>query len=504
MTHRRTPPTPPPHIHPLESRRLLAASLSPAGLLAITGTAGNDTFTLSVRNDRLLVTTASAGATPASAQKSLLAALQKLLASLTRHDDDKQSKKKDDPDDDDKPAKQPKPRSAAVTQTFRLSAVRSIVIDARAGNDVIALAPTVPAATLRGGEGNDRLSGSNRNDTLDGGGGSDTLVGNDGDDTFRARDAQRDYVIGGRGADVAATSDAADILSSTTREAPLLPPPPPPPPPPATPEITVRLGTTNVVTGAATLNFGSVAQGQTSASHTLTLRNNGAAPLQLGPLTLPTGFRAAQALPASLAPGAETTLTLRMTTTATGRFTGQALIPTNDADENPFTLTLTGLVTAPPPPATPPSPPPPTVRASLSTGLLTVVGTDAADRIGFSGDSAALRVLSSGASIGTFNGVARILVRAGAGDDVVTLANLDIPATLDGGDGHDTLTGSDAADTIMGGAGNDVLTGRFGADALWGNDGDDTLDAIDGTPDKLLDGGAGTNLIKADPTDPRP
>ena len=54
---------------------------------------------------------------------------------------------------------------------------------------------------------------------------------------------------------------------------------------------------------------------------------------------------------------------------------------------------------------------------------------------------------------------------------------------------------------MHGGFGNDVITGGFGADQLFGDDGDDRIDAQDGTPDPKVDGGAGTDTIKADPTD---
>lgn len=84
----------------------------------------------------------------------------------------------------------------------------------------------------------------------------------------------------------------------------------------------------------------------------------------------------------------------------------------------------------------------------------------------------------------------RIVVRAGAGNDRVTLpARLAIPALLDGGPGNDTLTGGAGPDTLWGGPGNDRLAGGMGDDTYafapnWGVDvvteawgaGIDTLD----------------------------
>jgi Ca2+-binding RTX toxin-like protein len=68
----------------------------------------------------------------------------------------------------------------------------------------------------------------------------------------------------------------------------------------------------------------------------------------------------------------------------------------------------------------------------------------------------------------------RLIVQAGAGDDVVTAAGLaagTIQFTADGGDGHDVLVGSAGNDTLLGGAGNDVLFGGGGQDRLDGGDG---------------------------------
>src|SRR5205085_1829382 len=61
--------------------------------------------------------------------------------------------------------------------------------------------------------------------------------------------------------------------------------------------------------------------------------------------------------------------------------------------------------------------------------------------------------------------------------------------------------GGGGADTLHGGSGNDSIVGGFGADQLFGDDGDDKIDAVDGTPDLKVDGGAGNDTIKADPTD---
>ncbi|HVK56430.1 MAG TPA: calcium-binding protein, partial [Burkholderiales bacterium] len=80
--------------------------------------------------------------------------------------------------------------------------------------------------------------------------------------------------------------------------------------------------------------------------------------------------------------------------------------------------------------------------------------------------------------------------------------DIDIAATVDGGDGNDTIYASNLGDNLFGGSGNDTLYGGRLDDWLLGGDGDDVLNA--GTADALalggdgnyLDGGAGNDLIR--------
>jgi len=118
--------------------------------------------------------------------------------------------------------------------------------------------------------------------------------------------------------------------------------------PTTAPEIEVRDGTTILVDGSSTLNFGSVAVGGTS-SKTLTIRNVGTGNLNLSQIVLPNAY-SLTAGPGStiVAPGASTTITLSLNTAAAGTFTGALSLANNDANEGPFNLTLTGTVTATP------------------------------------------------------------------------------------------------------------------------------------------------------------
>lgn len=80
--------------------------------------------------------------------------------------------------------------------------------------------------------------------------------------------------------------------------------------------------------------------------------------------------------------------------------------------------------------------------------------------------------------------------------------DIDIAATVDGGDGNDTIYASNLGDNLFGGAGNDTLYGGRLDDWLLGGDGDDILDA--GTADAMalggdgnyLNGGAGNDILR--------
>jgi Ca2+-binding RTX toxin-like protein len=139
--------------HALEPRRLLAASLSSTGLLDVLGAAAAETISVSLSGTNVVVKINNA------------------------------------------------------TQTFPLAKVKSLRVNAGAGNDRVTVAANLPAATLNGGDGNDTLTGGSRNDTLNGNNGNDSLLGGAGNDTL----------IGGPGNDTLSGQgnfDSADYRSS--------------------------------------------------------------------------------------------------------------------------------------------------------------------------------------------------------------------------------------------------------------------------------------------------
>jgi hypothetical protein len=116
------------------------------------------------------------------------------------------------------------------------------------------------------------------------------------------------------------------------------------------PEITVLGNGLSIADGDVTpsaadgTDFGSVGQGGTPISRTFTVRNDGAAALTLGAVTVPAGFTLTEGLSASLTPGASDTFTVRLDTATAGIKAGDISFTTNDGDENPFNFRITGTV----------------------------------------------------------------------------------------------------------------------------------------------------------------
>ena len=96
--------------------------------------------------------------------------------------------------------------------------VERIVVQARGGNDNVAMGPDFVPVTLDGGDGNDWLAGGptgdsilggNGNDTLQGGEGNDTLLGGAGDDLADGGiyNDPGDSIVGGDGDDISVNAD---------------------------------------------------------------------------------------------------------------------------------------------------------------------------------------------------------------------------------------------------------------------------------------------------------
>src|SRR6266850_977151 len=271
--------------------------------------------------------------------------------------------------------------------------------------------------------------------------------------------------------------------------------------PPSSPDIAVFNGSTNISDGSSSaINFGAVTAGGSTKSISFRVTNQGRGTLSISKVTVPSGYTITDGLGGSISPGASDTLTIRLDSGSAGTKSGNVNISSNDGDENPFNFAITGRVDSggggggggggg--------------VNASVdSAGTLIITGTAGNDSIVVKGSGHSATVTMNGGSK-TFNGVKKIAVQAGEGNDVVNLSGISLPSAVDGRGGADTITGGGGADTLHGGTGNDSIVGGFGPDQLFGDDGDDKIDAVDGTPDPKVDGGAGNDTIKADPTDSR-
>ncbi len=141
--------------------------------------------------------------------------------------------------------------------------------------------------------------------------------------------------------------------------------------------------------------------------------------------------------------------------------------------------------------------------ARLLAGQLVVTGNNQSERIAITQTATDIKVktvIGSRVVVKQFPKaqVARIVVQAKGGDDVVTVAQgIKKPTIMDGGAGNDTIAGGGGRDTITGGDDNDYLLGRNGNDRLSGGAGIDFL--FGGAGNDLLDGSDSANVLVGGP-----
>src|SRR5262245_17279122 len=151
------------------------------------------------------------------------------------------------------------------------------------------------------------------------------------------------------------------------------------------------------------------------------------------------------------------------------------------------------------------------LSVDLSNGILTIVGTKAADTIQLDASGTDVSVNVNG-QVQLFNAadVQQFHISGGGGNDTITISDsLMIDAwvsggkgddDIHGGGGNDVLNGDQGNDVEDGDAGNDEIHGGVGNDSMQGGEGDDELDGENGN-DQLdgdegndhLDGGAGND-----------
>jgi hypothetical protein len=115
---------------------------------------------------------------------------------------------------------------------------------------------------------------------------------------------------------------------------------------PAAPEVQVLVGSVELADGTGSVDFGSTLVG-TPVSQTITVRNVGTVDLSLGAITLPSGYSLATGFGTTLlAPGQTTSFVVELDALTQGTYTGVVRFASNDADENPFDISVSGTVSA--------------------------------------------------------------------------------------------------------------------------------------------------------------
>ncbi len=145
-----------------------------------------------------------------------------------------------------------------------------------------------------------------------------------------------------------------------------------------------------------------------------------------------------------------------------------------------------------------------------ATGVLTLIGTEAADKISISAvkqgsqfinGSIRVRGVSGVTNNGFYANVSSVVISSLGGNDNVSIgsgirnrAGGLMAVTIDAGQGTDVVVGGDGDDTIFGNDGRDTLRGGRGNDSIDGGTGDDRVDGDDGN-DACL-GGIGRDDVR--------
>jgi Ca2+-binding RTX toxin-like protein len=133
-------------------------------------------------------------------------------------------------------------------------------------------------------------------------------------------------------------------------------------------------------------------------------------------------------------------------------------------------------------------------------GVVTITGTDAADEIRVRIDDNGRLEIQDNFNFRLFvaDQVTALVINGLGGADTLALnAQLNVPATINGGAGADTIVGGRASDVLNGEAGSDSVSGGLGNDAISGGNNNDTLSGSVGN-DTLL-GGTGDDEMSGGP-----
>jgi hypothetical protein len=136
---------------------------------------------------------------------------------------------------------------------------------------------------------------------------------------------------------------------------------------------------------------------------------------------------------------------------------------------------------------------PGTASATVSDGVLTVIGSNHADSVAVdfsNADAIGIELDGVRQSFGR-GALTRVSVFLGSGDDSFRTfsggsATTDLPLTVFAGTGEDSVTGGAGTDTISGDDGDDRLLGGSGNDLLFGGRGSDFVNGQIGTDTEVL------------------
>jgi len=318
--------------------------------------------------------------------------------------------------------------------------VTSFIVNAQGGDDAVDVAGTVTTATtIRGGAGNDSLTGGGGSDTLLGGSGDDTITDGAGSDRLEGGDGQdnlitdagNDAVFGGadldritirQGTDVVDGGGDSDVVFVETAATSI-----------DVLEFQLRV---ELVYGASSAQVANVEEiffdVGSGASTTAYVADLAATSVETILFLLSDG-------------GAASTVTVDGSNVADNIGIARERV---DQTTNLF----------------------PVVTTRWGQVMVTDVGSTEGDTVvvnGLDGDDTIKA--SEDATTGAGNSVL-VTLNGGGGDDF-----LSADATLNGGAGNDTLIGSAGADTLNGGDGDDILDGRGGNDTINGDGGADTV-----------------------------
>jgi len=140
------------------------------------------------------------------------------------------------------------------------------------------------------------------------------------------------------------------------------------------------------------------------------------------------------------------------------------------------------------------------MSASVANGVLTVIGTEAADRVEIDQDAGSVYVFENNilTKLVPASSVNSIGINTYGGDDYIKIWNgVTSPTTMYAGAGNDSLIGSKNADHLCGGLGNDYVTGLAGNDWVEGGEGNDSVFGGDGN-DTVIDYGVGNDFLYGD------